>query len=178
MKQYSRRISPHFYEHEFACHCCGQIGDKKQLMILVARLEMLRSKFNKPVKVVSGYRCPDHNKKCGGAPKSQHLLTQAADIRVDGISPERIAKLAHGIFNGIGLYDTFTHVDTRAKRTSWDERTKKDKEDVSDKRDAKPSAEGSLPTKQESESKSEDTKEKRKKSSSPKVSGKESKEET
>ena len=176
MKQYSRRISPHFYEHEFACKCCGQTGDKKQLMILVARLEMLRSKFNKPVFVVSGYRCPDHNKRVGGAPKSQHLLTQAADIRVEGISPERIAKLAHGIFNGIGLYDSFTHVDTRAKRTSWDGRTKKDKEDVSDKRDAQSSAKGSLQAEQKSEPKSKDTKEKRKKGSSPKVSGKESKE--
>jgi len=145
MKQ-KRRISPHFYDTEFACKCCGQIGDQKQLMILVARLEMLRSKFNRPIKVISGYRCPDHNKKCGGALKSQHLLTQAADIQVDGISPERIARYAHGIFNGIGLYDTFTHVDTRTKRASWDHRTK-EKPNASDDKDTGTSTEEQLPEK-------------------------------
>ena len=177
MRQYSRRISPHFYEHEFACKCCGQIGDKKQLMILVARLEMLRSKFNKPVKVISGYRCSNHNNKVDGAKKSQHMLTQAADIMVDGISPQKIAKLAHGIFNGIGVYDSFTHVDTRAIRASWDGTTKKDKEDVSDKKDTKPSAERSVPKVKESIKDAKDTKEERKTSRSTKVSGKESKKE-
>lgn len=144
-------------------------------MILVARLEMLRSKFNKPIKVISGYRCSNHNNKVDGAKKSQHMLTQAADIMVDEISPQKIAKLAHGIFNGIGVYDSFTHVDTRAIRASWDGTTKKDKEDVSDKRDTKPSAERSLPEVKESIEDAKDTKEERKTSRSTKVSGKASK---
>ena len=91
MSKYRRRISPHFHEDEFACKCCGKIGDKKQLQILVARLEMLRSQFNKPIKVISGYRCSNHNTKVGGAKRSQHLLTQAADIVIDGVSPKRVA---------------------------------------------------------------------------------------
>lgn len=138
MKNYSRRISPHFYEHEFACKCCGQTGDKKQLQILVARLEMLRSKFNKPIKVISGYRCPSHNTSVKGAKRSQHMLSQAADIVIKDVDPKRVGKLAHGIFNGIGIYDHFTHVDTRAKRAFWDHSTKEEKKDGSNKSDPKP----------------------------------------
>ena len=145
MSKYRRRISPHFHEDEFACKCCGEVGDKKQLQILVARLEMLRSQFNKPIKVISGYRCPKHNTKVGGAKKSQHMLSQAADIVIDGISPKRVAKLAHGIFKGIGIYDHFTHVDTRTYRASWDHSTKEEKKDGSDKTDTKPSSKRSVP---------------------------------
>lgn len=142
--KHSRRITPHFYEHEFACKCCGQVGDKKQLMILATKLEQLRSKFNKPIRVISGYRCQNHNDKVDGAKRSQHLLSQAADIMIEGFTSARIAKMAHGIFNGIGLYDTFTHVDTRQKRTTWDKRTKKEVKDASDERKPESSPEEQL----------------------------------
>ena len=43
-------------------------------------LDPIRVHAKKPVHVNSAYRCPDLNRKIGGAPSSQHMLGQAADI--------------------------------------------------------------------------------------------------
>ena len=135
-----KRLSPNFNESEFACPCCGELGDKKQLRMLVNKLEILRAKFNKPIIVISGYRCPKYNEKVGGAKKSQHMNSMAADIKIKGISTHRIAKAAGGLFKAIGIYDTFVHVDIRSWKAFWDHRTKENKND-SNKKDAKPSTE-------------------------------------
>lgn len=45
-------------------------------------LEPLRQHFNVPILINSGYRCPDLNRAVGGVPNSQHLIGQAADIRI------------------------------------------------------------------------------------------------
>lgn len=44
-------------------------------------LEPARVKFNHPIYITSGYRCPKLNKAVGGSSKSQHLLGQAADLQ-------------------------------------------------------------------------------------------------
>lgn len=43
-------------------------------------LDPLRETYGKPIKVNSGYRCPDLNKAIGGSKTSQHLYGLAADI--------------------------------------------------------------------------------------------------
>lgn len=43
-------------------------------------LDPLREAYGKPIKVNSGYRCPNLNKAVGGSATSQHVLGQAADI--------------------------------------------------------------------------------------------------
>ena len=48
-------------------------------------LEPLRAHFGKPIKIMSGFRCPELNRAVGGAPKSQHLFGQAADIEIKGV---------------------------------------------------------------------------------------------
>lgn len=53
-------------------------------------LERLRSIVNKPVIINSGYRCSQLNKSVGGAVTSQHLLGQAADIKVEGYSIDEL----------------------------------------------------------------------------------------
>ncbi len=45
-----------------------------------AVLDPLRELYGKPVTVTSGYRCAELNALVGGAPSSQHLAGQAADI--------------------------------------------------------------------------------------------------
>ena len=47
-------------------------------------LQPLRDMLGMPVVVTSGYRSPEVNKAVGGAPGSQHLRGQAADIVVAG----------------------------------------------------------------------------------------------
>jgi uncharacterized protein YcbK (DUF882 family) len=49
-------------------------------------LEPLREKLNKPIKILSGYRCEELNKAVGGVGNSKHLKGHAADITVEGIS--------------------------------------------------------------------------------------------
>ena len=51
------------------------------LLELSQLLEKIRTIYNKPIIVTSGYRCYKLNKAVGGAVTSQHLLGQAADIR-------------------------------------------------------------------------------------------------
>ena len=36
-----------------------------------------------------------------------------------------VADIAEKLFDGVGRYDTFTHVDSRGLRARWDMRTKK-----------------------------------------------------
>ena len=43
-------------------------------------LDPLREAWGKPIRVNSGYRCPALNKAVGGAPASQHMRGEAADI--------------------------------------------------------------------------------------------------
>ena len=43
-------------------------------------LDPLRERWGVPIYVNSGYRCPELNKKVGGAPNSYHLRGMAADI--------------------------------------------------------------------------------------------------
>lgn len=53
-------------------------------------LEPLRAKLGKPITITSGYRCERDNAAIGGAKNSQHVLGQAADIFVEGMSVEEL----------------------------------------------------------------------------------------
>lgn len=125
MKGAEVTLSTNFTSDEFDCHgsgCCSiTLVDQK----LVNYLQDIRSHFNKPVNISSGYRCAKHNKSIGGATSSYHMKGQAADIYIDGVSPIEIARYAEqkGIL-GIGLYETnkdghFVHIDTRTSKSFW-----------------------------------------------------------
>lgn len=87
---------------------------------LVAYLEQIRAHFDAPVYISSGFRCAVHNASVGGASRSYHMRGQAADITVSGISPAELARYAEQIgILGIGLYDSFVHIDTREKKSFW-----------------------------------------------------------
>lgn len=112
------KISENFSLHEFECKDGSHLVKLDES--LIEKLQQLRNKVGKPITVNSGYRTPEYNAKVGGSPDSQHLYGKAADIVVSGMKPLDVAKLAEEIgFNGIGVYDTFTHVDTRTTKTKW-----------------------------------------------------------
>jgi hypothetical protein len=48
-------------------------------------LEVLRLRAGNPIRINSGYRSPQLNKKIGGAAKSNHLTGCAVDIRVENM---------------------------------------------------------------------------------------------
>lgn len=56
------------------------------MLLIVNVLQPLRDAIKKPVIVSSGYRCARLNSYIGGASNSQHVIGQAADIAVTGMT--------------------------------------------------------------------------------------------
>jgi uncharacterized protein YcbK (DUF882 family) len=115
------RISPHFTKEEFACSC-GCRGQPDVPSDLIRVLEDVRTYFEQPVIINSGYRCYSYNKKIGGATYSQHLLGKASDIVVKGIANNIVQNYLlrkYPNIYGIGLYNTFTHIDVREGIARW-----------------------------------------------------------
>ncbi len=123
-----KQLSKNFNSDEFKCHD----GSEHPIStVLIDVLQTGRDIINRPIHINSGYRSPAYNKRIGGSPKSQHLKGTAADISIDGMTPsavyaafERILK-SKNLQGGLGLYDTFVHVDVRATKARWDLRSKK-----------------------------------------------------
>ena len=74
--------------------------------------------MDKRLDINSGFRCLVHNKREGGSDNSQHTLGTAADVSVpEGLTAIELAAIAETIphfrSGGIGIYDTFVHLDTR-----------------------------------------------------------------
>ena len=53
-------------------------------------LDPLRKRYGKPIKVNSGYRCPQLNKAVKGSANSQHLYGLAADITAGSTKENKI----------------------------------------------------------------------------------------
>lgn len=116
----AHRISQYFKSTEFDCKCNGYCYTTILDTRLIEKLQKIREHFKAPVYINSGYRCTIHNTNIGGAPKSKHLLGMAADIRVKNVKPLEVARYAESIgVKGIGLYDTFVHIDSRVKKSFW-----------------------------------------------------------
>jgi uncharacterized protein YcbK (DUF882 family) len=106
------KVSENFYLNEFECKDGSHLV--KLDSELLHKLQQLRTKLGRSIKINSGYRTPEHNKKVGGSPNSQHLLGTAADIVVSGVTPAIVMKEAILLgFTGVKAYSTFTHVDVR-----------------------------------------------------------------
>lgn len=111
-------VSKNFLVSEFKC----KDGSDEVLIdpLLVEYLQAIRDHFGKSVKINSAYRTTKHNAAVGGVEDSRHVLGCAADIRIEGVPPIEIARYAESLgIKGIGLYDTFVHVDTRVKKGFW-----------------------------------------------------------
>ena len=112
------QIAENFNLREFQCN--GGTSEVVVYRELLERLQQLRTSLGLPVYINSGYRTVFHNARVGGSPNSYHLRGMAADIRVPGITPGELATAAREAgFRGIGLYNTFIHVDIRENRAEW-----------------------------------------------------------
>jgi len=102
-------VTAHFSRAEFTCPHCGVALARAALLDHLERLRTIIG--NKPIRIVSGYRCPPHNKEVGGAPDSMHMYAAAADI------PSGLARWSDAVdagFTGIGTKGDFVvHVDVR-----------------------------------------------------------------
>lgn len=119
-KDGNKKLSTNFRVREFAC-----TDGSDPIFIdteLVNVLQKVRTHFGKSVTITSAYRTPGKNKACGGTTYSQHLYGKAADIKVKGVAPKKVAAYAETLLKnkgGIGTYATFTHIDTRATKARW-----------------------------------------------------------
>lgn len=131
-KDWNKKLSKNFCAYEFACN------DKSDKFLvsteLVEVLQQVRDHFGKPVQINSAYRSPAYNISIGGSSKSQHCLGTAADIRIAGVDPIRIALYVASLpyfqkHGGIGYYSRaqvtggFVHVDVRANVSRWISKT-------------------------------------------------------
>lgn len=113
----TNRLSPHFTIDEF--NQSGAPLPPEEIKVsqeLVDRLEMLRELIGKPIRITSGYRNKEYNKKVGGVPGSQHPLGNAADIMAEGMTAkelEKFAKQAGFTFTQTYKSKPHLHVDVR-----------------------------------------------------------------
>jgi uncharacterized protein YcbK (DUF882 family) len=133
-------LTPHFTLHEFRCKDGTPVPDGYVLnAITIARiLEVIRAAANRQfpaavertLTIRSAFRTVKYNRGCGGAKFSQHLTCSATDIIIAGLTPDCVADLCERLvvegkikIGGLGRYDAFTHIDTRKRRTRWDNRS-------------------------------------------------------
>lgn len=64
------------------------LGNIKALVFNV--LDPLRARTGRPIIITSGYRSQRVNELVGGSKTSQHLLGKAADIHVQGYTPQQM----------------------------------------------------------------------------------------
>lgn len=77
------------------------LGNIKALVSNV--LDPLRAKIGRPIIITSGYRSKRVNELVGGSIFSQHMLGKAADIHVQGYTPEQMDM----VYRTIQMYYDF-----------------------------------------------------------------------
>ena len=96
---------------------------------LLENLQVLRDVCGKSITIISGYRSPERNKAVGGSTMSQHMLANAADIQIIGMTPQQMYDLVEKLIKegkmkqgGLGLYPReggWIHYDTRGTKARW-----------------------------------------------------------
>lgn len=101
---------------EFDCPCCKENGISFDV---INRLQIIRDEIQKPIIVNSGYRCEKHNKEVCGEENSLHLTGNAVDIKFDCYTQKErhlILRMSLSLFRGIGVHETYLHLDLGEKR--------------------------------------------------------------
>jgi uncharacterized protein YcbK (DUF882 family) len=137
------QITPHFNIWEFRCRANNELLINADVIAHIQRLEKFRQWYKRTMIVNSGFRTPEHNKRIGGSPNSQHINGIAADINLPlgefatftkARKEEFLQNIknkwyeickADGLGGGVGFYNTFVHLDSaKGKPRFWDERFK------------------------------------------------------
>ncbi len=112
---------PSFKSAEFRCRHCGKEEMQPEFM---EKLQALRHQYGKPLRVTSGYRCPDHPIEKAKVHPGMHATGLAADLGVQDGDAVDLLRLALGLgFTGIGVQQKgagrFLHLDLRSEPTIW-----------------------------------------------------------
>ena len=121
------KITNNFNLDEFQCKCGCEMPEfvKKNVINLAENLQIIRNVVGR-LDLTNAYRCRPHNLDVGSNDSSQHPLGKAADIKSKKLSVKELSKIIEGLIKseeidqgGLGLYNTFTHYDTRGIRARW-----------------------------------------------------------
>lgn len=101
---------------EFDCQCCGKNWIKIEF---VKKLDQVRAEHGHPIKILSGYRCYEHNKSVGGKRNSQHVYGNASDITSENM--DQLYSICCNVFKAVGdgRNRGFLHVDGRPEEHRW-----------------------------------------------------------
>ena len=122
------KLEENFKLQEFRCKDGTDVPEDlmENVEKLAKNLQVLRDYIQKPITIISGYRTPEYNKKCGGVKRSQHLLAKAADIIVRDMTSLEVRDTIIQLIKegkmdpgGVGIYPTFTHYDVRGRNARW-----------------------------------------------------------
>lgn len=122
------QLTENFNIREFACKDGSDVPNNLEPNVqkLAESLQVLRDHLDEPIRLNSGYRSPEYNKKIGGAKSSQHLKANAADITVKSKTPKELAAIIETLISqkkmtqgGIGIYPGFVHYDVRGTAARW-----------------------------------------------------------
>jgi|TARA_R100001369_G_scaffold5134_1_gene14668 uncharacterized protein YcbK (DUF882 family) len=121
------KLTKNFSLEEFECKCGCKMPEfvKKNVTELAENLQVLRNLVGR-LDLTNAYRCKRHNADVGGSTNSQHLVGKAADVKSKTIKPKDMAQIVADLMKneifelgGIGIYNTFTHIDIRGVRARW-----------------------------------------------------------
>ena len=132
------QVSEHFKSYEFEPDEAPDILQAEWIFIdldTVAILEIVRGYFGLiyqdddgvSIVITSGYRHPIHNQSIGSKATSMHCTGSAVDFKVIRkkskvqIPPKEVYRFLDAIVydGGVGLYNSFNHVDRRGERARW-----------------------------------------------------------
>lgn len=125
----NEQLTKNFSRVEFDCKDGTPVPTKymENCKKVAQNLQVLRDHIGEPVHVSgSGYRTPSHNAKVGGAPASQHLKANGADITAKSYTSKKLAAVIEKLIKegkmeqgGIGIYPGFVHYDRRGTKARW-----------------------------------------------------------
>ncbi|MGJ3245434.1 MAG: D-Ala-D-Ala carboxypeptidase family metallohydrolase [Elainellaceae cyanobacterium] len=94
-------------------------------IVRIAQLaQQARDRIGRPFRVTSWYRPPDVNRRVGGASESRHVVGDAIDYYVDGLTGDQIYRAldpwwAGGLGRYTGSRSNLSHIDARGYRARW-----------------------------------------------------------
>ncbi len=86
--------------------------------------QQARDRIGRPFRITSWYRPPDINRRVGGASESRHVVGDAIDYYVDGLTGDQIYRALDPWWpGGLGRYagsrSNLSHIDARGYRARW-----------------------------------------------------------
>ena len=120
----SERYSRNFLVSEFRSPD-GKDKAARMDPVFMTKLQAIRDELGKSIVINSAIRSKEHNRLVGGKSNSQHLVRPCAcaDISTKGWHPTTKHKFLELVFRygftGVGVADTFVHIDLRKQRSIW-----------------------------------------------------------